>query len=129
MHRLVTGAALAVSMLGTLPVSTIAEAAPTAPLVIGTDRVGQPAPLVDAQYVFGGRNYCWYPSAWRGPGYYWCGYAWRRGFGWGGGYGWRGWGGGRGFRGGGYRGGFHGGGFHGGGHGGGGFHGGGGHHR
>ncbi|MDB5482705.1 MAG: uncharacterized protein JWO83_3758, partial [Caulobacteraceae bacterium] len=28
-------------------------------------------------YMFGGRQFCWYASAWRGPGWYWCGYAWR----------------------------------------------------
>ena len=43
------------------------------------------------QYVWGGRNYCWYPNGWRGPGWYWCGYHLRHGFGWGGGAGWRGW--------------------------------------
>jgi hypothetical protein len=43
------------------------------------------------QYVWGGRNYCWYPDGWRGPGWYWCGYHLRRGFGWGGPMGWRGW--------------------------------------
>jgi hypothetical protein len=47
--------------------------------------------LHKAQYVYGGRNYCWYGAGWRGPGWYWCGYAWRRGFGWGGPVGWRGW--------------------------------------
>jgi hypothetical protein len=45
----------------------------------------------EAQFVWGGRNYCWYNSAWRGPGWYWCGYAWRRGIGWGGAAGWHGW--------------------------------------
>jgi hypothetical protein len=79
-------------------------------------------PFAEAQlYIYGGRHYCGYNDGWRGPGYYWCGYAWRRGFGWGGGWGWHGWGGGN----------RHGGGhFHGGhgGHGGGGHHGGG-HHR
>lgn len=45
----------------------------------------------NAQYVWGGRNYCWYTAGWHGPGWYWCGYAWRRGFGWGGPVGWRGW--------------------------------------
>ena len=85
------------------------------------------------QFLYGGRNYCWYDNGWRGPGFYWCGYAFRRGLGWGGGVGWHGWhrGGGHVGRGGGRRGGGHvGGGRPGGGHrGGGGGHGGhGGHH-
>ena len=68
-------------------------------------------PAAEAQlYIWGGRNYCFYDGGWHGPGWYWCGYRWRRGFGWGGGYGWHGW---------------HGGGFHGGGGG----HGGGDHHH
>ena len=51
------------------------------------------APIEDIQYyAYGGRRYCFYPDGWRGPGYYWCGYAWRQGFGWGGPLGWRGWG-------------------------------------
>ncbi|HUN98519.1 MAG TPA: hypothetical protein VMU69_20095 [Bradyrhizobium sp.] len=50
-----------------------------------------PSDIEQAQFFYGGRNYCWYDDGWRGPGYYWCGYAWRRGFGWGGGEGWRGW--------------------------------------
>jgi hypothetical protein len=95
--------------------------------------------IQEAQFIFGGRNYCWYDNGWRGPGYYWCGYAFRRGLGWGGGAGWHGWGrggghGGRGpgiHRGGpgriGIPGGHHGGGMHGGGMGHGGGHGGGGH--
>jgi hypothetical protein len=45
-------------------------------------------------YLFGGRQYCWYDSAWRGPGWYRCGYAQRSGFGWGGPGGWNGWRGG-----------------------------------
>jgi hypothetical protein len=36
-----------------------------------------------------GRDYCWYQHAWRGPGWYVCGYQWRRDFGWGGYDGWR----------------------------------------
>jgi hypothetical protein len=92
---------------------------------LGAATGGPAAAIQDVQYVYGGHNYCFYPAGWRGPGWYWCGYAFRRGFGWGGGAGWHGWrGGGGGFRGGpGFRGGFHGGrggGFHGGGHGGGG---------
>jgi hypothetical protein len=53
-----------------------------------------PSDIEQVQFFYGGRNYCWYDDAWRGPGFYWCGYAWRRGFGWGGGAGWRGWHGG-----------------------------------
>jgi hypothetical protein len=43
------------------------------------------------QFFYLGRDYCWYPDGWHGPGFYWCGYAWRSGFGWGGPIGWRGW--------------------------------------
>jgi len=42
-------------------------------------------------YVFNGHQYCWYDDGWNGPGWYWCDYAWYRGYGWGGGEGWRGW--------------------------------------
>jgi hypothetical protein len=55
------------------------------------DSLAESSPVENAQFVWGGRNYCWYNSAWRGPGWYWCGYAWRRGIGWGGAAGWRGW--------------------------------------
>ncbi len=48
-------------------------------------------PLEQAQFAFGGRNYCWYGNGWQGPGWYWCGFAFRRGLGWGGPQGWRGW--------------------------------------
>ena len=73
--------------------------------------------MEQAQFIFGGRNYCWYDDGWRGPGFYWCGYAFRTGLGWGGRAGWHGWhrgghpGGGR--PGGGHPGGGHGGGGHG----------------
>ncbi len=46
----------------------------------------------DAQVmVYGGRQYCFYLDAWNGPGWYRCGYAWRRGIGFGGYYGWNRW--------------------------------------
>jgi hypothetical protein len=44
-----------------------------------------------AQYVWRGRRHCWYNRGWNGPGWYWCGYAWRRGYGWGGPRGWNSW--------------------------------------
>ncbi len=138
---LIAGAALAALTLSTAGAAsaqtaprliTANDEAPAAQLIFGRDTAGQPGLLQDAQFLFGGRNYCWYDGGWRGPGYYWCGYAWRRGYGWGGPVGWHGWGrGGAGYHGG-YGGGYHGGGnFHGGGGAHpaatGGFHGGGGH--
>ncbi len=51
------------------------------------------APLFEqAQFLWSGRDYCWYDFGWHGAGYYWCGYAGRRGYGWGGPEGWHGWG-------------------------------------
>jgi hypothetical protein len=48
--------------------------------------------LIDkVQYEYGGQNYCYYETGWKGPGWYYCGYAQRTGYGWGGAYGWRGW--------------------------------------
>ena len=44
-----------------------------------------------AAYIIDGRAYCFYYDGWQGPGWYRCGYAWRRGLGWGGAYGWQGW--------------------------------------
>jgi hypothetical protein len=42
-------------------------------------------------YVFEGHRYCFYFDGWHGPGWYRCGYAFRRGLGWGGVYGWNDW--------------------------------------
>ena len=44
-----------------------------------------------AIFVVEGRRYCFYFNGWHGPGWYRCGFAFRRGLGWGGAYGWRGW--------------------------------------
>jgi hypothetical protein len=53
---------------------------------------GAPISQVEnAQFIFGGQNYCWYDQGWQGPGWYWCGYAFRSGLGWGGGEGFHGW--------------------------------------
>src|ERR1700759_5597558 len=80
--------------------------------------------IEQAQFIFGGRNYCWYDNGWRGPGFYLWGFAFCPGLGWGGGAGWHGWHRGGGFHGGGRPGGAHGGIRPGGGRPGGGFHGG-----
>jgi hypothetical protein len=45
----------------------------------------------NVQYIWEGKDYCWYDDGWHGPGWYWCGYRTRRGLGWGGESGWRGW--------------------------------------
>jgi hypothetical protein len=44
-----------------------------------------------SQYVYRGYRHCWYPSGWKGPGWYRCGARWRRGYGWGGPVGWNNW--------------------------------------
>ena len=65
-----------------------ADAMPLGGLGSAADSLG----LVEkSQYFFAGRDYCWYPDGWHGPGFYWCGYAYRVGYGWGGPIGWRGW--------------------------------------
>ena len=117
LRKLVLGLALAMSTA--LPLANVAEAA-VGDGVVASHAASQLLPIEHVQYVYGGQNYCWYDNGWRGPGYYYCGYAFRTGLGWGGGIGWNNWGGG-GWRGGGA--GWHGGGWHGGG---GGWHGGGG---
>ena len=106
------GVSAALTASAALPLAGAAEAA----MAYGADGVGalqhQIAPVEKSQYFYGGNRYCWYGSAWRGPGWYTCGYAWNRCYGWGGGWGWRGWGGGPGWRGGwhgGWGGGWHGG--------------------
>ena len=72
-----------------LPLANLAEAAVADDIVIGSHI--QVLPVEKAQFFFGGRNYCWYDNGWQGPGFYWCGYAFRTGLGWGGGAGWHGW--------------------------------------
>ena len=84
---------------------SVAQAAPIANEAGLSQRATNANFVEKTQYAWGGQNYCWYPGGWQGPGWYWCGYAWRRGFGWGGGEGWHGW----------HGGGWHGGGWHGGG--------------
>jgi hypothetical protein len=135
MRNLVLALTASASLAGGMAAVFPAEAAPAPALFSGVYDPATPPALEKAQWFWGGRNYCWYDGGWSGPGYYWCGYAWRRGYGWGGGYGWHRWGGGHPYayyHGGGYRGGgdWHGGGdyHHGGDYHGGDYHGGGDHH-
>jgi hypothetical protein len=77
-------AALALGILST----ATTQAMPVAPLHFDGGEAGL---LQQTQFFFGGRRYCFYWDGWRGPGWYWCGYAFRRGIGWGGPRGWHGW--------------------------------------
>jgi hypothetical protein len=65
---------------GSFPVNTMTGAA--------SDLVDQVAVRV---YVHEGHRYCFYFNGWHGPGWYRCGFAFRRGVGWGGVYGWNNW--------------------------------------
>jgi hypothetical protein len=85
MKKMILGAMSALSLM-----AGAATAQAASPLVVGVDHPGD-AVIENAQYVYGGHDWCWYDRAWRGSGFYWCGYAGRRGFGWGGPAGWRGW--------------------------------------
>jgi len=90
MRNLVLSIAASAAVLAVAPLAN-AQAAFDGRLIFGVEPVGAPAPVQDVQFLFGGRNYCWYAAGWRGAGYYWCGYANRRGLGWGGPEGWHGW--------------------------------------
>ncbi len=94
------GLTVAGPLLGAPLAASAADLAQPSLLVSGVYRSGDAPQLEATQFIFGGQSYCWYGGGWRGPGYYYCGYAWRRGLGWGGGYGWHGWRGGYGYRGG-----------------------------
>jgi hypothetical protein len=96
MRNLYLGVAAASLLLTAAVPVTAAQVAPEGRLIVGVDRVGDRPALEPVQYIYGGRNYCWYDGGWHGPGWYRCGYRWHRGYGWGGGYGWRGWHGGHG---------------------------------
>jgi len=84
-------AAVAATLLAAPLLSGRAEAAPLG--AASYQLAVQDLNLVEkVQYVYRGRRHCWYANGWKGPGWYWCGYRWRRGYGWGGPAGWRGWG-------------------------------------
>jgi hypothetical protein len=92
MRRLIAGlAAVAAVAVGATAIGTRAEAGPL-PAFGGLSAASDAVAITEnVQYFFGGRNYCWYDDGWQGPGWYWCGYRWRRGLGWGGGHGFHGW--------------------------------------
>src|SRR5262245_43763019 len=80
---------LSMTLLASLPIGA-AQAGVISPDGIGA-ALERNAVVDHVQYRWGGREYCWYPSGWHGPGWYWCGYRLRVGLGWGGPAGWHGW--------------------------------------
>ena len=67
------------------------RAAPASPFGGFQSGLGEIGLVENVQYVFRGRQHCWYDDGWHGPGWYWCGYRLRHGLGWGGGRGWNRW--------------------------------------
>jgi len=85
---------LALVACAAMPLSGVAEASIADNPFTPASQMNTIVPIEKAQFIHGGIAYCWYPSGWRGPGFYRCGWAWRTGLGWGGGWGWNSWGGG-----------------------------------
>jgi hypothetical protein len=80
---------------GALAIGTFAGAAAQAAVQGGASAIraaSENGALAEqVQFRYGGYDYCWADDGWRGPGWYWCGYAYRPGLGWGGGVGWNNW--------------------------------------
>lgn len=85
--RALSLAAAAGALLAATPVSA-AGIPPNRLADVSSDLVDQVALRV---YIHEGRRYCFYFNGWHGPGWYRCGFAFRRGLGWGGVYGWNDW--------------------------------------
>ncbi len=85
---------LALLACAAMPLCGVAEASIADSPFTPESRMNSSVPIEKVQFIQGGITYCWYPSGWRGPGFYRCGWAWRTGLGWGGGWGWNSWGGG-----------------------------------
>jgi len=85
---------LALVACAAMPLSGVAEASIADSPFTPASQMNTIVPIEKVQFIHRGIAYCWYPSGWRGPGFYRCGWAWRTGLGWGGGWGWNSWGGG-----------------------------------
>jgi hypothetical protein len=88
MRNVLIGAAAAAALLAPITAGAQPQGAPQ--LIFGVDRADQAPAATPVQFLYSGRQYCWYPGGWRGPGFYWCGYSGRQGMGWGGPVGWMG---------------------------------------
>src|SRR2546423_15182240 len=89
MRRLGVIIAAASALAASVAITGGAQATPFAAPEAMRAAAGHVDPIENVQvFVWHGRRYCWYDDGWHGPGFYWCGYAWRSGIGWGGGVGW-----------------------------------------
>jgi len=74
MKRRLHGLPCVIAAIGLIAGGSAAGAAPTgtgapaARLISGVYSSADPVSLSKAQWVFAGRNYCWYPGGWHGPG-------------------------------------------------------------
>lgn len=82
---------LVISLLALGALACASTASVAAPVGQVTGIANELDVIQKAQFVYMGHRHCWYPAGWHGPGWYWCGYASRRGLGWGGPAGWHGW--------------------------------------
>ena len=61
-------------VLATAYVGGAAQAAVIGPMVGQLRGAADLLAVVEtAQFMWGGRRYCWYDDGWHGPGWYWCG--------------------------------------------------------
>jgi hypothetical protein len=90
MRRIILATVAAISLTGVGALYT--NSAQAAPLFDGLQGAVPASNITNVQllFLFGGHRYCWYWDGWNGPGWYWCGYASRRGLGYGGREGWHG---------------------------------------
>src|SRR5205809_771605 len=94
MRKILTTIAAAAAVLAAGSVINRADAMPLGD-PSGIRAAGEELNIIDnVQFIYGGRNYCFYDDGWNGPGWYWCGRYLVPGIGWGGGLGFRGWRGG-----------------------------------
>jgi hypothetical protein len=89
-RRLFVAAASAIAIYAAFACQPASAGIPDGAGVLGAASEGAAA-VEQVQFRFGGSDYCWYDDGWRGPGWYWCGYAYRTGYGWGGPLGWNNW--------------------------------------
>ena len=87
MNTMTFGTAVAVILAAASLSSAAAGPLLSQSVIGGSEVVGSG----EVQHSWNGRTYCWSEAGWKGPGWYRCGFASRRGLGWGGPAGWHGW--------------------------------------